>query len=594
MATDATEFPIPAPANASFVSGEKAVGVASASVGTDYFFSRNFFASASALYLFKVWSAAAATIKVGRDEATLATALVTPADGVVQTQLYLQKGVNRIDVQMEAVGDEFFALLLFHPDEIVYASDAAGWVFDTALIEDADVPGGNAPALPVFSVLPNWARGVRERVSYLTDIPTSETATEQARMLRFHPRRTFEADFMRKGANRSRVDHFLTGIARRIFLLPLWHEQYRTTAPLTPSTTFTEFPPGELALREFQPGDRVFVNAGDPTIYEVLVVLSIDHTLNRVNWIVPSVNTWPAGSRLIPMRHARVVEQMNSAGPVDDVLTATIRFELVDPDYRFGAAWGGEFPIWPFPVNRAEDIGFIYNRLVYEIDNSVGPVSYAEPAAKPLLAMRSALLLRGRSQVVAFRRFIDAAGGRAGRFYMPTEMNDLVPATASISGLQIDAVPSGFTEYFDSLPACRLLLAIYPIGDAPVQYAQIGGVQKVGEVERFFLRMPIPEIQMSTVRRIGFIVPSRFDQDTFELEHLVDQSAAIRTSVVTRSVDYDEIPPLVDLFVEHTTAPEELANSISFEGGELFEVVDGSEDGDAMNSSLTITGGTLA
>lgn len=65
-----------------------------------------------------------------------------------------------------------------------------------------------------------------------------------------------------------------------------------------------------------------------------------------------------------------------------------------------------------------------------------------------------------------------------------------------------------------------------------------------GRVERFVLDAALPPIQNTRIERIQFVVPSRFDQDGFEFKHLVDESAAVQASLITRAVDGTGMPPL--------------------------------------------------
>lgn len=537
MATPAIQLAVPAPANASFVNGEMAVGVAAPAPGTTYHFSRNFFAKESGLYILKLWMAGSGAVKTGRNLASLQTLLQPPANQVIQTQIYFAKGVNRIDVVTASGSSAFFAMLVYHPDEVAYASSDDGWVYDTSAIPDAQVPAADEGTLPVFSLLPNWADGVGERLSYLTDLLSSESATEQARLLRLHPRRTLEANFLRKGVQRSRLDNFLAGIGRRMFWLPLWHEQFRPTAGVSATDTYTQFPAGTLKWREFQVGDRVLVNNKNPDEYEVLRVGSLDYDTDRLYWAASASQDWLSGSRIMPLRRARVVDQTQLANPSDAVGRVGIEFELVDPEYRFGAAWGVCAPVWNFTINRAEDVSFAYDRQAFVLDNNVAAPVYKDTGGKPLVTMRSSLTLRGREKAVAYRRFIDMASGRAGRFWMPTMMGDIHPASGSIGGLTLDAQPSGFTDFFTGLQDARSVVAIRFDSNLPPVYRTIIDVQRIGQVERFTFDRPLPSVPTLRVKRIEFLVASRFDQDSFDFKHLVDDSAAITTSVVTRSVD---------------------------------------------------------
>lgn len=576
MASNASTVAIPAPANASFVNGEQGVGISgSPAGGTPYFASRIFYARRSGLFLFKVWANGPASVKVGPNLAGLQTVSTLPANTVVNSNIYLKKGANRVDVQLaSASGPCLFAMLIYHPDSVLYASSAQGWVYQTgSAVPDLDIPASTDEALPVFSTLPNWASGITERISYLTDILESETAREQPRALRYHPRRSIDADFMRKDAGRARLDAFLTGIGRREFLMPLWHEQFRIQTAMTTGSTTVAFPAQSLALREFQVGDKVFVNNGDPEVFEVLTVASLDYDADILTWDATPSQGWPVGTRIIPMRRACIADSTQLSAPVDRVGRGGIRFELVDPEYRFGASWGRCSPVWHFPINRADDITFAYDRKSYTLDNTVGPVEYAEPGDRALITMRSALILRGRSNVVTFRRFIDMAAGRAGRFYMPTRMSDILPVGSSIGGTTIDAQPAGFTEFIQTVQDARVIIAVVFNDGSPNFYRRITDVVRVGSVERFTLEVALPAVSVDRIERLQFMVPSRFDQDTFEFSHLVDESAAVRTSVLTRSVDIDGMPD-IDCYVTSMLYPleviDEVSPGITIDGGHFL------------------------
>lgn len=576
MPTNATSLPIPAPVSGAFVNGEVGVGISGApSPGVTYFFSRMFVAEKSGLYLLKFFANGPCSIRVGRDYPSLSL-LLTPAVGaVVESQVYLSKGANRFDVEVQPASSVAFAMLVYEPDVALYVSSGEGWVYEVGTASlDSAVPEGETAVLPVLSILPNWGASITERVTYLTDIPTSETASEQTRQVRLHPRRYFEADFQRRDTLRPRLDAFVVGIGRSPFWMPLWHEQFILRTGMASGQPFVDFPEGTLRLREFMPGDRVFINDGDPDRYELLTVASLDYDTDRLTWVAGPVEAW-VSCRLIPVRKARIVDQVQFRAPVDRVAAGRIAFELVDPDFRFGASWGRCSPVWHFAINRSTDLSFSFDRAVFTMDNAVGPVEYRNPGDRALVTMRSTLTLRGRSNMVDFRRFIDRAAGRANRFYMPTRMADITPATQTVVGTFLDAVPAGYSEYGSRLQQSRSIIALVFKDGSPNIYRRISSVLRFGSVERFVLTAPLPSINRSRIERIQYMVPSRFDQDTFEFEHVVDESAAVNTSVVTRSVDGDGMPD-IDCYVTSPVYPieavDEMRPSLSITGGSLVGI----------------------
>lgn len=593
MATVAAEFAIPAPYASSFTNGEKGVGQPSAGAG-EHCFARRFKRERTGLYMIKVWCSGAGALYVGSSDTTLVKQFDVPANKVMLTQVLLPAGEWRMDVRMAnaTLGNTVgFGMLIYHPDRVIYASGGDGWVFDVdATVDDEDLPEVTDADLPVFSMLPNWADGITERVQYLTDIPTSETGTEQRRSIRRHPRREFDVNFLRSGPNRAWLDAFLLGVGTRKFWFPLWHEQFRPTNGVTGSTV--AFPTDTLQYREFRVGDKVLLTAGDPNAFDVLTVQSLDYDTDELTWVDAPLTSWPVGSRIVPMRRARASDQGTISGLTSNVGTTGIRFTLTDPDVRFGASWGRCAPVWGFKINREEALSFQFDRIIYSTDNGVGPVEMLD-AGDPTVVMRSAVLLRGRQDLVRMRRLIDITEGRAGRFYMPTGMQDIEPAADTFGGITLDAKPAGFTEWLARRLWARAIIAVR-VNDGPgPHYRFIENVQHMGGIERFTLDRPLPTLHRSQLSRIEFMVPSRFDQDGFEFHHKVDEAAAVTMSVVTRSVDGTGMPPL-DCYLTSRPYPVDLLDNMGLdmgvEGGRFMEPPKFTEE---IGLDLTISGGTL-
>lgn len=593
MATVAAEFAIPSPYALSFTNGEKGVGQPSAGAG-EHRFARRFKQERTGLYMIKVWCSGAGSVWVGTNSGTLVKQFDAPANKVIVTQVLLPAGDYRMDVRVgnASAGDTVgFSVLIYHPDATLYTSDNEGWAYEVgATLADVDMLPLVENDLPVFSILPNWSSSVTERVQYLTDIPTSETGTEQRRSIRKHPRREFDASFLRSGPDRAHLDAFLLGIGARKFWMPLWQEQFRPSEAVTGSTV--QFPAGTLEYREFRVGDKVLLTLGQVNDFEVLTVQSLNYDTDVLSWVTPPVAPWPVGSRIIPMRRARAASQGTISAPTSNVGTSGLRFTLTDPDVRFGAAWGRCSPVWGFKINRSETLNFQFDRITYTTDNSVGPVEVLDPG-DPTVTMRSSVLLRGRQELVRMRRLIDITEGRAGRFYMPTGGQDIEPATDVFGGLSLDAKPAGYTDWLARRLWARAIIAVR-VNDGPgPHYRFIENVERVGDVERFTLDRPLPELSRNQLVRIEFMVPSRFDQDGFEFIHKVDDAAAVTMSVVTRSVDGTGMPPL-DCYLTSRPYPVDLIDAISSE----IVVTEGRFTDppkfvEAIDAGIAIPGGTL-
>lgn len=450
------------------------------------------------------------------------------------------------------------------------------WVFPVAAL-----PADPRRSLPVFQVLPNWKDGITETLSWLTDVMSSEMAVEQRRALRRYPRRQFEMGFLRVGAARSRIENFLAGVGKRDHLVPIWHEQYKLGATPLPFG-IVQFPTGTLAEREFDFNDLVLITTGDMDRYAVLTVTAVNKATDQIQMrSVADIGTWPVGSRIVPLRRSKVLDQSTLENVTDRAAMTRIRFQLQDADTRFTSSWGYCSPLWRTKPNRVSPLSMEFNRSDYVLDFSTGVVDVTDPGDRAQISQSMDITLFGRSQVWAFRAFLYNARGRARRFYVPTFMSDIEPA-GDMGGLQFDAMPNGFSEYFAGPQQARRIIGVDFKDGRPSVYRNIVGVGKVLDVsppflpvvERFVLDQAMPPILRREVERVSFIVPSRFDQDTIELFHVTDDSAAVKSSVVTRSAIVDGMPP-IECWVASRPYPltpvEEMTSQAICMGGVIYD-----------------------
>lgn len=432
--------------------------------------------------------------------------------------------------------------------------------------------------LPVFALTPNWKTGVLERLEWLTNILISERAVEQRRSLRRYPRRSFEASFLRADTQRARLDMFRTGVAHEIMLVPLWHEQFKLGDGRVDG--LVQFPAGSLAKREFRLGDLVLASTGDPNVTSVLTVMDVDLIADTITLAsVVNEGPWPPGTRITPLRRARVLEPASITNHTDRAGAVSLRFELSDADTSFTPEWGWYTPLFRFKPDRSTPVSVDHYRQNYILDNSIGPISVVDPSNRAQISTSMALKLYGRDEVFAFRQFLYAARGKAVRFWVPSGQSDLL-LNAPTGGTTFTTQVSGFYDYMEGPQDARKVIKItLKDGLAPF-YRTITAVEPVLSLvapfrpvaERFTVDKPLPTIVLSQIERVSFMVPSRFDQDGFELYHPVDGSKGVTAQVVTRSSTLAGLPPL-----------EMHVTSMPYPG----------MDGDSLNASASLIGGQL-
>lgn len=588
MATPANEAAFSHP---DFVEGELALGVApvmSTAAFTTRYLARRF-DFLPGRYSVRAIVDDAATFWVGTDQKSMRmieSLYGVENDGVrnvIEFEFELYPGETRFDIYLHnlspAASASYVMFSIYRGGRHLYASSAADWNYrndhplaDSEVDGDADTRRNH----PVFSLLPNWSNGIMERLEYLTDILSGERSIEQRRSLRLLPRRSIEVSFLRNRANRARLSNLLAGLGSRPFLLPLWFEQFYVTEPLLASASTFTFPAESLHKREFRAGGLVFITNKDPNVFDVAIIDEVDLETDTITWEINPTRNWPVGTRIIPLQMARMIETPSLNNPTDGVGQVTVRFELIDPDPGFGSSWGYCAPLFRLKPNRVDPVVHIFNRDLYTLENDLATPFIVDPSDQSLVGERASFVLRGRDMTYYFRRFVSMARGRAVRFYVPSFTNDVVPIEDIPPGrTYFDAYPGNFSELTRTPQRSRRLLGFYFNDTAAPIYREVLSVDPVSEVgppyisqaERFNLATPVPPMTMSRISRISWIQAVRFDQDGFELQHEVDDSAVVKTALVFRTADPTGMPP-IECWVTSKPYPlqviESMASSIDF------------------------------
>lgn len=545
------EFAVPAPHATFFADGELALAVASplanAPALSTFYLSR-WFDFAGGDYVIRVVADDAASwyASVSRGNSRFVFRN-TIEQGVIEASIYLPQGRHRLDitlanVALSGVAPCFVAFSLRRNGQVVYASSGAGWVFDTAPIPDASLPppGDIRLTLPVFTLTPNWANGIVERVEYKTEVLPSESDEEQRRSLRRFPRRTIEASFLRKDAQRARFENFAIGVGNDVLLVPLWHEQYTLSETLGSTL---RFPAGSLLMREFFAGDLVIVSNRNPDDYEILTIATVTLGTDTIGFDSAPQRTWPAGARVTPLRTARVLEAPQISQVTGAAATLDLRFHLVEPLKWPDPSWGYCAPLFRFRANRATPIQMGVDRRVFVLDNETAAPEVTDVGRRSRVTLRLALMLKGRERVYAYRQFVAMARGRSVRFWMPSFSRDLFPID-TVSGDYFDVRQCGLTAYLKDAQEARRSIVFEFNDGRPSIYREIIRSEETIAGERIFVSAPIPQIEPEDLSRVAFVTGSRFDQDSFEFLHRTDSSAVVLTTAVVRSNDRDELPPI--------------------------------------------------
>lgn len=456
----------------------------------------------------------------------------------------LSAGVYRFDLKYHngpVNTPGYLAYQLILNNETVEVSRAQDFIGDLVPIPDSAL-GPKPPysddqrlSYPVFLSLPNWKDGVTERLEWQTDVMSSETGAEQRRPVRLHPRRSFEATFLRWEQNRTILDSEIIGIGRHPLLLPLWHDMTATEND-APAGSVDIF--GQFRVKDFNIGDVVYFNRGSTWDYEVNIIAGLDIPAGHMTLQFGMQADTPKGTRMYPVKVAQIREASSSSQITDAAARTQLRFFCLE-NYELEPSWS-DLPVYPRTglhiLTLEEDWGteaeVNIDRLAFAFDNQAGIPVIVDPGEMAYETVKRYYTITGRTADRQFRQILFALRGRLKTFHLPLHTNDFI--------LTRDINPSdgalvvrrcGYTQYVGNNQPIRrdILIELY---DAPPIPATIISSRTVEQEEWLFLSESIPATVRTRVKRIGYMPVARLDIDGVEIKRLTD-SAGISQVALT-------------------------------------------------------------
>lgn len=389
--------------------------------------------------------------------------------------------------------------------------------------------------LPVWSFAADFGSDVTETLDWLTDIISSETASEQRRSVRVAPRRSFEFALMQTGAARTFLDLSIRRLGASDWLLPIWtdyaklaHNAEAGAEALLLNTTAPEFVAGGLA----------FVCGLDARVYEVVGIKTIN--ADSITLADVTASAWPAGCKVYPLKRATLAEQPTISRKTASAVTSNVKFTLTEAeDYpELDLATLDQYrnkPVFRRRPNYAEDSDYTYSRQLVEFDNSTGAVGRVDTGLQGFTGQKYDYYAAGRAEHDTLKRLLYALRGRLVSFWLPSFMDDLYLTGDVQQGVTLIPVEDiGMWEL--GVGAGRQDICIeFRDGSAPV-YARILASMKTVSGETLTLQRPLlVPLHVKKVSRISFIEVCRQDQDSVEITHKGDLNGVSTVSTTFRS-----------------------------------------------------------
>jgi len=370
-----------------------------------------------------------------------------------------------------------------------------------------------------FAFAPNWQRGITESLQWHTEILSSEQGHEQRRALRETPRRSVSADFLIEGDERRRFEVVLSEWGARTWALPTWTEALYLDADLPAGSDLIPCQPeGFSNLALLRQSSTLF------EVVEIKQVKSSGLLLKR-----ETVNHWPAGTALLPLRRAflskppAIKRKTDSLWQVeaDFLQNEAAAFELKHslPTYR-------NLPVLEIAPEESEDLTLAFERITKLLDNQTAHPLLIDHGQRAFYAVSHGFLAASREERRALLSIVYALNGKQKPLWLPTfadDMSLLEPVGAS--AFQLDIAAMDYSRFFKPR-SIRIELT-----DGTTIYRDVQSATRINEsTERLGLSALLGiGFSPSQVKRISWLNLVRQDSDFIRLNHLTDEVMQCKT-----------------------------------------------------------------
>lgn len=392
------------------------------------------------------------------------------------------------------------------------------------------------PAIPVWSIRPNWREGIRETLSWLTDVLDSTNGTEQRVSLRLSPRRSFEMLFNPIDDARSYFDLFLHRMASIEFFLPLFHDKAKLDDLRTVGDTDIPF---DNTYREFETGGYAILLGDSPFEYEVIEITAQDASGLTV---APLVGEWRKGTTLHPLRIARLADETALSALTSHVGQSTLLFTLVRANDFAEGVWSGvsyeDRPVLTVAPNRREPLDVNFLRKAVTVDNDLGIPYLADEANRAFQTQIHSWLIRGRQEHAEFRSMWYRLRGRSQAIWLPSFNDDVIVARdADMADTTLDIKKIGYQYTGGAITGRNHLY--FRREEMAMKIVDVGVPLSLDE-ERLELEEVIG-VDIPAGRKGCFLEAARLDQDEVEILHYTDTSGTSECQVAFRSYQDERI-----------------------------------------------------
>jgi hypothetical protein len=368
---------------------------------------------------------------------------------------------------------------------------------------------------------PDWSEPPEEQLTWKTDVMRAYEGQEQRVQLMGKPRRNLAFSYLLEDAQQgSRLQSLVWGWQQRTFAVPVWMDQAWLAADLVAGATAI---PYATAYRDIA-ADQPLLLWADPATWEIVEVGSFTASLLQLKQ--PTKATWPAGTRVVPMRLGHMPRSLEWRRFNTQLAGVRVEWSL-DPATGIGAnrllasgltVYQGyevltEEPDWSLELGETAD------RDMDPVDFETGIVAYDTHTSAPEFSRPFHWLIQGRDAISRFLDFLEDHKGRLVPFWLPTNARDVEQsqdAGAADTTIQIKDIH--YSAYL-AQHALRRDLAFFPAaGGAPVLRRITGSAPGAAGTEWLTLDQSFGQVRTAADWRcISYLAFVRMDQDSLRM-----------------------------------------------------------------------------
>lgn len=364
-----------------------------------------------------------------------------------------------------------------------------------------------------------------ERYEYASDVMTSDDGTEQRQALRDTPRAllSYRYRFGDEEIN-SRVENLLADWHARVFALPIWQDYATLSSTLASGGTAVSV--ASLTDRDFRAGagELILLYANENS-FEALEVSSIVGT--TINVSVGPTSTWPAGTKVLPIRLCFVRGAAQQDAYVTAMRDVSLQFEALSQlsfadETAFSTYQGAPLLL---DAMREPDIQAqrVFGRDLLRADSRTGRAFQKSTRRFSPMSQGFFLDFDGRTEQWRLKRFLQARKGMVRSFWVPTWRNDFAiqaPATAPTNTIFVKAARYSDQVFGNSTESRKHIMIEYVNGVRDFRKITGASVTSPGILETLTLDSNVTQnVTTGNVVRISFMQRVRLSTDTIEFRH---------------------------------------------------------------------------